>query len=94
MDYALQIELYLRRLHTLILICSNKFSPILWINFNDGKYKLWIFYQEHTNTIRKNILVITNQLIQKNQNSNHKNEIKSNTFRQQWHYRKQYGRKH
>ena len=35
--------------------CSITLSTILRIHLHDGKSKLWIFYQEHPDTFRKNI---------------------------------------
>ena len=75
------IEQYLRRsLYKLVLICSIKLSTILRIHSHDGKSILWIFYQEHPDTIRKNVLVTTNG---KSRSGNHKNEMESYTFQQQ-----------
>ena len=52
---------------------------ILRIHSHDGKSKLLIFYQQHPDTIRKNILVTTNG---KSWNDNHNNEMESNIFKQ------------
>ena len=67
-----------------VRICSIKLSTILRIHLHDGKDELWIFYQEHSDTIQKNILITTNE---KSRNVNHKNEMESNTFQQQQQYR-------
>ena len=76
-----QNEHYLwRSLFALVLICSIKLSTILRIHLQDEKSKLWIFYQKHPYTFRKNILITING---KSRNGNHKNEMESNTFQQQ-----------
>ena len=54
-------------------------STIWWIHLHDGKSQLWIFYQEHPDTFRKNILITINA---KSWNGNRKNEMGSNTFQQ------------
>ena len=74
--FGLNTEIYIvNLLH--VLIYSIKLSTILRIHLHDGKNKLWIFYQEHPNTFRKNILPTING---KSRNGNHKNEMESITF--------------
>ena len=41
--------------NTELFVEHYKLSTILRIHLHDGKSKLWIFYQEHPNTFRKNI---------------------------------------
>ena len=80
-----ETEHYLwRSLFALVHICSIKLSTILRIHLHNGIDELWIFYQEHSDTIQKNILITTNG---KSRNVNHKNEMESNTFQQQQQYR-------
>ena len=81
--FGLNTEIYaVNLLH--VLIYSIKLSTILRIHLHDGKSKLWVFYQEHPDTLRKNVLITING---KSRNGNHKNEIESITFQQQQQYR-------